>query len=562
MKDKKEFYSILQGLDGKPYAEYEQLVGECDFGRFILRAVADKFNPETECYAFSIRVPQTVASFPADLFETAVRRTALEDMLARKFAGAVDAAGAGDNLGIAVDETTILPRTAMLITKEYIEARIAIALPYKTLPFGRGGDNRVVDAAVAQELFFEVLPEVVSSSMMFCNVDPEEVEYVVALMEDATRIRQALPTSGLVSFVAEGSLINGDPDGEPLLVDAATAIEMEVPNGDPVKGIGIPAGLTVIVGEDSADRAELVDAIARGVYNHAVGDGREYVVTVSDAVQITAEEGRSVQRVDVSPFVKDGAGDKECVMFTCENADAFSAQAASTIEALEAGARVLIFDEATSDVEFLGCDQRVSALYNSRKIPLVARVRQLVDELGLSVIVAGSSAVGQFLPVADTVLKIEDQSVSNITEQVKELDIPACPEADRIELGAILDRSRWIMPSSIDPSCLNEDVVVEAEYKELLRFGRQLIDLSGVSQIVDEFQTETIGHILYYARLRYMDERTPLREVLDLIDRDLSNQGMGALTHEVRGDFARPRRYEIAAALNRLRTFRVSHATQ
>lgn len=562
MKDKKEFYHVLLGLDGKPFSEYENLVGECDFGRFILRLANDKFDVDAGCYGFTIRVPQSVAAFPSDLFETAIRRTALEDLLARKFASGVDAAGAGESIGIAVDGTTILPRTALLVTKEYVEARIAIALPFKTMPFARGGNSRVIDAAKAEELFFEILMDLVNGSMIYCNVDPDEIEYAVALMEDATRIRQALPTAGLVSFVAEGSLLDGDPDGEPLLIDESAATEMEVPNGDPVKGVGIPAGLTVIIGEDSADRVELIDAIARGVYNHSAGDGREYVVTVSDAVQITAEEGRSVQRVDVSPFVKNGSEQKECVMFTCANADAFSAQAASTIEALEAGARVLIFDESTSDVEFLGCDQRVAALFDSRKIPLVARVRQLVDELGLSVIVAGSSAVGQFLPIADTVLKIEDQTIVNITSAMKGLNIPPYPDAGHVELGAILDRSRWVMPSSIDPSALDEDVLVEAEYKELLRFGRQLVDLSGVTQITDEYQTETIGHILYYARLRYMDERTPLREVLDLIDRDLTNQGLGTLSHDVRGDFARPRRYEIAAALNRLRTFRVSQATR
>jgi predicted ABC-class ATPase len=562
MKDKKEFYGIMQRLDGKPYAEYGALVGECDFGRFIMRASTDKFDADAECYGFTIRVPQSVAAFPSDLFETPVRRTALEDMLARKFADKVTELGAGDSLGIAVSTSTILPRTTMFVTKEYVEARIAIALPYKILPFARGGESRSIDAAKAEWVFFEVLPEVISSSMVFCNVDPEEIEYVVALMEDATRIRQSLPASGLVSFVAEGSVVDGDPEGEPLLVDDSALVEMEVPNGDPIKGFGVPAGLTVIVGEDSADRAELIDAIAQGVYNHAAGDGREYVVTVSDAVQITAEEGRSVQRVDLSPFVVNGAERKECVMFTCENADAFSAQAASTIEALEAGARVLIFDEATSDVEFLGCDQRVATLFDSQKVPLVARVRQLVDELGLSIIVAGSSAVGQFLPIANTVFKIEDQTVSNITDQVAALGIPAYPEAEAMELGAILDRSRWVMPSSIDPSCMEEDVVVEADSKELLRFGRDMIDLSGVTQIADEFQAETIGHIMYYARLRYMDERTPLREVLDLIDRDLTNQGLGTLSHDVRGDFARPRRYEIAAALNRLRSFRVSHATQ
>ncbi len=353
-----------------------------------------------------------------------------------------------------------------------------------------------------------------------------------------------------------------DCHGDALTVDDATAIEVEVPNGEPVRGVGIPAGLTVIVGEDSAGRAELIDAIACGVYNHTMGSGSELIVTVSDAVQVAAEEGRSVQRVDVSPFVKDGASCRDCVMFSAENADAFSAQAASTIEALEAGARVLIFDEATSDVEFLGCDVRLANLLNSRKIPLVARARQLVDDLGLSIIVAGSSAVAQFLPVADAVLKIDDGVISNITDEVKDLDIPVYPEAERVDLGSILDASRWIMPSSIDSSYMSEDVLVEADSRDEIQFGRNVIDLSGVAQVCDEFQAETIGHILYYSRLRYMDERTSLREILDFVDRDLTSHGLGTLSHEARGDFARPRRYEIAAAMNRLRSLRVSHATK
>ncbi|NNJ70859.1 MAG: ATPase, partial [Kiritimatiellales bacterium] len=70
-----------------------------------------------------------------------------------------------------------------------------------------------------------------------------------------------------------------------------------------------------------------------------------------------------------------------------------------------------------------------------------------------------------------------------------------------------------------------------------------------------------IGYVLYYAKLRYMDEGYPLREILDLVDRDLSNEGLNALVRDPRGDLARPRRYEVAATLNRLPAFRVSHVT-
>ena len=67
--------------------------------------------------------------------------------------------------------------------------------------------------------------------------------------------------------------------------------------------------------------------------------------------------------------------------------------------------------------------------------------------------------------------------------------------------------------------------------------------------------------MLYYAKLRYMDEGYPLREILDMVDRDLSNEGLNTLSRDVLGDLARPRRYEVAAALNRMPGFRVSHVT-
>jgi hypothetical protein len=59
-----------------------------------------------------------------------------------------------------------------------------------------------------------------------------------------------------------------------------------------------------------------------------------------------------------------------------------------------------------------------------------------------------------------------------------------------------------------------------------------------------------------------MDEGYSLREILDLVDRDLSNEGLNALVRDVRGDLARPRRYEVAATLNRLPAFRVSHVSE
>ena len=125
-----------------------------------------------------------------------------------------------------------------------------------------------------------------------------------------------------------------------------------------------------------------------------------------------------------------------------------------------------------------------------------------------------------------------------------------------------MEKNRWIVPSSIDPSAGRFDARIDAPNLHLLQFGRSEMDLRGIIQLADIYQTRTLGRILYYAKLRYMDEPRPIREILDLIDRDLSTEGLESLTRDLRGDLARPRRYEIAAALNRLDTLRITRAAE
>ena len=122
----------------------------------------------------------------------------------------------------------------------------------------------------------------------------------------------------------------------------------------------------------------------------------------------------------------------------------------------------------------------------------------------------------------------------------------------------MVERGRSIVPSSIDPSAGRSDFFIEADDIHTLRFGRDKIDLSSVEQLADVDQTRTIGRILYYAKTRYMEEVRPIREILDALDQDLSSEGLETLTRTLQGDLARPRRYEIAAALNRLPSLRIA----
>lgn len=67
-----------------------------------------------------------------------------------------------------------------------------------------------------------------------------------------------------------------------------------------IKGVGIPHGVTFIRGGGCHGKSTLPQALQLQV----PGDGREFGVTSPFAVKIRAEDGRSVNGVDISPFIK------------------------------------------------------------------------------------------------------------------------------------------------------------------------------------------------------------------------------------------------------------------
>ena len=320
--------------------------------------------------------------------------------------------------------------------------------------------------------------------------------------------------------------------------------------------------ITVVVGDDASGRVELMHALAAGIYNHVPGDGRELAITLPDAVYVAAEPGRSVQRVDVSPFLSRGEEGGPYRAYTSAAATPAASQAAALVEAIEVGARALLLDESDSAPGFLALDQRLAALAGAgsvRTVSLAQRARQIADELGISLVIGGHATVGDFISVADHVLAVRDFEVRDITEEArKAVGARTVAAGEAAEVAKLVERARWVVPGSLDASAGRLDVAVSAPAVSRLQFGRHTIDLSALQQLADPHQTATIGLILNYAKMRYMEEGRPLREILDLVDRDLSTEGLECLSRDLRGDLARPRRYEIAAALNRLRSLRIS----
>lgn len=566
MKDKREFYQILSELEGKDFTEYERVVGDYDFSRFVVRITRVPVQADDEKVVIVIRVPQSIAGFPAYIFNTPIRRTALEDLLTRKVAESLSDLARFNDDGVAVRRVhlpapgqKILPRSSLQVSEDLIEARVEVRFPIK-----RG---RIVSAGLI-DTFFSDLPELVNRSLLYCNLDPSEIDTSVFLMEDADQARSLLSSRGLVGFVSEGSLLGRDggtdlPDygqDQALSVHRSLITELEVPNAGALRGLGIHHGITLILGDDFSGRNELTRALAAGVFNHIPGDGREYVVTLPDAVYVASDTGRSVQQVDLRPFTT--LHDMQADRYSSDHADACLSQAASMMEAIEAGARLLLFDEQDSYPGFLAQDSRLNSLRNPEAnpkwIPLAARARQMAEELAISFVVSGNTVAAEWIPVADTVLLVDNYQVSDITEQAKAAiaDLSASKMSE-VDWTATMERQRWIIPSSIDPSVGQIESLVRVLDGQTLQFGRSRLSLDHVIQLADPSQLETIGVILDYARRRYLDDMRPVHELLDLIDRDLSTEGLDCLTDDLRHNLARPRRYELSAALNRLPSLRI-----
>ena len=111
--------------------------------------------------------------------------------------------------------------------------------------------------------------------------------------------------------------------------------ELSVPNAGAVKGMGIPKGITLIVGGGFHGKSTLLKALEVGVYNHLPGDGRDGVVADPTGVKIRAEDGRSVTKVNVEPFIQNLPFAAPTHEFSTPDASGSTSQAANIIEALE-----------------------------------------------------------------------------------------------------------------------------------------------------------------------------------------------------------------------------------
>ena len=571
---------ILTQIDGGSYGAYKEIKGSYQFKDYTLTVDHVQGDPFAAPSRISIRIPMSKAGFADELWypdnlshidaaaksqaDTAIRKTALEDYLSRSVYQAIcktvkghRGSGASGEVNIETSGQQVLRRNAIVVNREFVEARMVIGLP---------ANGRRIAGRQAIAIFFEELPRVVDRSLFYGKLDRAEVQRHIDTIEDQEALRLQLQAQKLVAFIANGSLLPrlSGVDDRPLDKDAlafqapeSLSYTITLPNSGDVRGMGIPQGITVIVGGGFHGKSTLLHAIERGVYNHIPGDGREKVVANPSAVKVRAEDGRAISKVDISPFIDRLPFGRDTRAFTTENASGSTSQAANIIEAFTAGTQVLLIDEDTSATNFMIRDQRMQALVAQDKepiTPLLYRVRELYDQHGVSsVIVMGGS--GDYFDVADTVIMMDAYEPKNVTPQAKALarDFSATYRETLNHLPKF-SRDARRRPGKIvlDPSRRNRDVKIDTKGLQTILYGEHHIDLSQVEQLIDYGQTRAIGLIIHYYATRYSGNGS-LIEGLHKVLADIDAKGLDVISPYKVGNLALPRLHEIAAAINRIR---------
>lgn len=557
----------LRRIDGRGYAAYKEIRGTWSLPGFALDVRHVQRDPFAPASRMAATLSPEQAGFPPGVYSSNSRRTGLSCFLARRFAAAARDAGRTTGHGrsgkVAMTDPgqVVLPNTAVQVGRDgSLEARFTVGLP--------AAGRRVLGRA-AERLLAEVLPALVNAALRAAAHDPAEPARHAAASEDADALRDQLADRGLVAFLANGSLLprRSGADDRPLALEQAVPFEsppefrvaLERPNGPPVRGMGLPRGVTLLVGGGYHGKSTVLDAVARGVYNHRPGDGRELVVADPAAVKVQAEDGRPVAGVDVSPFIGALPGGQDTKRFSTQNASGSTSQAAAVIEALEAGSRFLLVDEDTAATNFMIRDGRMQALIRAEDEPItpfIDRVRSLHEDFGASaLLVVGGS--GDYLEVADHVIGMIRYRPIDLGARAKEV-VAANPAGRRKCEGAV----RWPIghrcpdATSVRPERGRRQQDVRVRDRRTVEFGRHRIDLSGVSQIVSRAQAGAVALALAHAR-NFMGRDRTVEDVLEALRASVSAEGLDVLDSRRPGDLAAPRMQEVAAALNRLSTLSV-----
>jgi len=550
---------ILDRLDGKSYKAYKDLQGTAfEFPDYNLRFLHVQGDPFAALSRVSLQLEAGRHRLDPAWWGTADRRRALCDFLQRRLYEALPrrvkgrrGSGHSGRVEVAAPGQQVLWRTGVQMgSAGALELRLGLGLP---------AAGRRILGQEARAMLFEELPGLVRQVFSELRRAPAALEAHIHCLEDQVALRRWLAEHGFVAFVADGSVLprRSGVDDRPLAkalpfeAPESLAEEVELPHAGRIRGMAIPAGVTVIVGGGYHGKSTLLQALERGVYDHVPGDGRERVVALERAVKIRAEDGRVVHPIDIRPFIDHLPLGQDTAQFASEDASGSTSQAAAILEALDAGARLLFIDEDTSATNFMIRDARMQALVHPEQEPItpfIARVRELYQDLGVStILVMGGS--GDYFAVADTVIQMDQYRALDVTRRARSLAEGVC--LPRTEGRPPLRRQpqRGVALAGI---FARDRAKVEVREGGVVRVDGVRLDLSALAQVVEPGQLRAIAWLVRRYALR--GSRMGLGVWAGELEAWLDGEGLDGVSDWPLADLSRPRALDVIAAVNRVRT--------
>ena len=578
MKNSEELRQQLRSINRKSYPAYKGLKGLYHFGNYILSIDHVQGDPFASPSHVSIQISHRDTGFPVEYYKDTLTGTTLCDYLTRQFEKQVSqysfrAKGSGKSGLLTASHCgqEILSRTACEITEKGITARFFVGFP---------ANGRTINATELEKILFDFLPVCIQKSFFYSSLNAKELQNYIELAEDQEFIRQTLPAKNLCAFIADGSILPRESGissrpmkaSVPFTSPDSLRISINLPHKGKITGMGIPKGITLIVGGGYHGKSTLLNALELGVYNHIPGDGREYVITDATAVKLRSEDGRFIKDVDISMFINDLPNKKDTRCFSTLDASGSTSQAAGIVESMEAGSHLFLLDEDTSATNFMVRDAFMQQVIQREKEPItpfLERAEDLYKKAGIStILVAGSS--GAFFHIADTIIQMDNYVPKDITASVKKLcsqyPLPAVsvtdfqlPHSHRIMSRPAESSKRLIHNSRANHSdsgaAKPERLKTRISGTDGFSLGRQEIDLRYTEQLIDAEQTAALGLLLKYAVEHLADGRRTLPEIVQFLWKNLSLHGLSFFTEnqKISCGYATPRIQEIYACLNRYR---------
>jgi predicted ABC-class ATPase len=373
---------------------------------------------------------------------------------------------------------------------------------------------------------------------MLCKMLPKEVEELIAkfdliqlnaayeLVNKQNRIREWLKSSSYSAFIANGSILprnkgNIGPLEGALPFTSPEDVEIEICG---LRGMGIKHGVTVITGGGYSGKSTMLDALNAGIYNHIAGDGREFVITEQSALEISAEEGRSIRNINITPFIK-WIPHRSAEQFSTDYASGSTSQAANIMEAINFGCKLLLINEDRSATNFMIQDVKMRSLIKHEPItPFKERVRELYEAVGVSsVLVIGGS--GEFLSVADQIILMDNFAPKNVTQEAKKL----CEQDKPREL---IPLASWEIERKITtdhfasyPTGSGTEKLIVSTMRYLI-IGDEHIDIRGLYNITSHAQLAAIAFLIRKIAISNQDSLIDLHEKITKALEDMEREGV------------------------------------